>query len=125
MAALLRARLHDELPTEARDLTSTAASWYKDHGYLEEAERHARRAEEWSLVGRLRAERCVDHLVQRGTLLSFPGGAPTAASVGDRAMRIHLMIDAFQRNDRRDRGSRWAATSRSRSVIPGEGCSTG
>ena len=41
MAALLRARLNDQMPSEARNLVSTAARWYSEHGYLDEAERHA------------------------------------------------------------------------------------
>ena len=47
MAALLRARLNDQMPTEARNLVSTAARWYSEHGYLDEAERHALRIGDW------------------------------------------------------------------------------
>ncbi|HEX3087590.1 MAG TPA: LuxR C-terminal-related transcriptional regulator [Ilumatobacteraceae bacterium] len=101
MAALLRARLNDEIPSEVRHLTSTAAHWYSDHGYLEEAERHAIRAEEWSLVGQLRAKRCADHLISTGGLISGLRNLPSTIPASDPAIHTLAILDAMRRNDRR------------------------
>ncbi len=101
MAALLRARLNDEIPSEVRHLTSTAAHWYRDHGYLEEAERHAIRAAEWPLVGQLRAKRCVDHLIATGALISGLRNLPSTIPASDPAIHTLAILDAMRRNDRR------------------------
>jgi LuxR family transcriptional regulator, maltose regulon positive regulatory protein len=101
MAALLRARLNDEIPSEVRGLTSTAAHWYREHGYLEEAERHAIRAEEWPLVGQLRAKRCADHLIATGSLISGLRNLPSTIPANDPAIHTLAVLDAMRRNDRR------------------------
>ena len=101
MAALLRARLNDEIPSEVRHLTSTAAHWYRDHGYMEEAERHAIRAEEWPLVGQLRAKRCADHLIATGGLISGLRNLPSTIPAADPAIHTLAVLDAMRRNDRR------------------------
>jgi LuxR family maltose regulon positive regulatory protein len=101
MAALLRARLNDEIPSEVRHLTSTAAHWYSEHGYLEEAERHAIRAEEWPLVGQLRAKRCADHLISTGSLISGLRNLPSTIPANDPAIHTLAVLDAMRRNDRR------------------------
>jgi LuxR family transcriptional regulator, maltose regulon positive regulatory protein len=101
MAALLRARLNDQMPTEARNLVSSAAFWYSEHGYLDEAERHAARIGEWPLVGQLRARRCGDHLIRTGSLLAMVGSPTSGPALADPAMRLLAVVEAMRQRDRR------------------------
>jgi LuxR family transcriptional regulator, maltose regulon positive regulatory protein len=101
MAALLRARLNDQMPTEARHLVSTAARWYSEHGYLDEAERLAARIGEWHLVGQLRAKRCGDHLIRTGSLLAMPGSPTSGPASPEPAMQLLAIVEAMRQRDRR------------------------
>jgi LuxR family maltose regulon positive regulatory protein len=58
-AALLRAQLRHHEPELHRELQTRAARWYAAHDDHEEAELHARRAENWSMVGALALSRWV------------------------------------------------------------------
>jgi LuxR family transcriptional regulator, maltose regulon positive regulatory protein len=100
MATLLRARLNDKMPTEARNLTSTAARWYHEHGYLDEAECHAVRAGDWGLVGQLRAKRCADQLIRTGAFPSMSGSLPSGLPSAEPAMQCLAIVDAMSRRDR-------------------------
>ncbi len=101
MAALLRARLNDQMPTEARALVSAAALWYSEHGYLDEAERHAVRAGDWDLVGQLRAKRCADHLIRTGALPSTLGSPTSGSASPAPSMQLLAIVDAMRQRDRR------------------------
>ena len=68
---------------------------------MEEAERHAIRAEEWPLVGQLRAKRCVDHLIATGGLISGLRNLPSTIPAADPAIHTLAVLDAMRRNDRR------------------------
>ena len=101
MATLLRARLNDRMPTEARNLVSTAALWYSENGYLDEAERHAARIGDWHLVGQLRARRCGDHLIRTGALLVVPGSPTSGPASAEPAMQLLAIVEAMRQRDRR------------------------
>ena len=100
MAALLRARLNDQMPSEARNLVSTAARWYCEHGYLDEAERHALRIGDWDLVGQLRAKRCGDHLIRTGSLLAMLGSPPSGAATAEPALQLLATVEVLRQRDR-------------------------
>ena len=101
MATLLRARLNDRMPTEARTLVSSAARWYSENGYLDEAERHAARIGDWHLVGQLRARRCGDHLIRTGALPAIPGSPTSGPAATEPAMRMLAIVEAMRQRDRR------------------------
>ncbi len=101
MATLLRARLNDRMPTEARNLVSTAARWYGENGYLDEAERHAARIGDWHLVGQLRARRCGDHLIRTGALPVIPGSPTSGPASAEPAMQLLAIVEAMRQRDRR------------------------
>jgi LuxR family maltose regulon positive regulatory protein len=52
-ADLLQLELRGSAPAELPELHAVAAGWYAEHGYPVEAVRHAQRAEDWGLAGRL------------------------------------------------------------------------
>jgi LuxR family transcriptional regulator, maltose regulon positive regulatory protein len=101
MAALLRARLNDQMPTEARNLVSRAAVWYSENGYLDEAVRHALRIGDWHLVGQLRAKRCGDQLIRTGSLLPMLGGPTSGSASSEPAMQLLAVVEAMRQRDRR------------------------
>ncbi|HEY5860374.1 MAG TPA: AAA family ATPase, partial [Actinomycetota bacterium] len=101
MATLLRARLNDRMPAEARNLVSTAARWYGENGYLDEAERHAARIGDWHLVGQLRARRCSEHLIRTGALPAIPGNPTSGPAAAGPAMRMLAIVEAMRQRDRR------------------------
>ena len=101
MATLLRARLNDRMPNEARNLVSSAALWYSENGFLDEAERHAARIGDWHLVGQLRARRCGDHLIRTGALLAVPGSPTSGPASAEPAMQLLTIVEAMRQRDRR------------------------
>jgi LuxR family maltose regulon positive regulatory protein len=62
-AALLRAQLRHHEPELHRELQTRAARWYAAHDDHEEAELHARAAENWSMVGALALSRWVSGIL--------------------------------------------------------------
>jgi LuxR family maltose regulon positive regulatory protein len=80
---------------------STAALWYSEHGYLEEAERHAVRIGDWHLVGQLRAKRCGDHLIRTGSLLAMLDGPTSGPASAEPTMQLLAMVQAMRQRDRR------------------------
>ena len=58
-ADLLQLELRGSAPTELPALHAAAAGWYEEHGYPVEAVRHAQRAEDWGLAGRLLSDHWV------------------------------------------------------------------
>jgi LuxR family maltose regulon positive regulatory protein len=102
MAALLRARLHDQMRGEATALVAAAAAWYSEHGYPEEAERHAVRAGDWELVGRLSAKRCTDQLLHGGRIsITSHVAHPSAARVTEPALELVAALGERRSGDRR------------------------
>jgi LuxR family maltose regulon positive regulatory protein len=102
MATLLRAKFHDEAPTDAQAVTAAAADWYRRHGHADDAERHAIRAGDWTLVGQVRAARCVRTLVESGVINANHGATvPPSATEHDPALQLLAAMDAIGRGDRR------------------------
>lgn len=89
------------MPTEARDLVSTAAQWYCEHGYIDEAERHAARIGDWHLVGQLRAERCGNHLIRTGSLPAMLASPTSGSAAAEPAMQLLAVVEAMRQRDRR------------------------
>jgi LuxR family maltose regulon positive regulatory protein len=69
--ALLRARLRRQDPALWRSLHARTARWYAERELAHEAEKHARRAEDWSFLGTLVQRRWLDSTVEG--VLTTPG----------------------------------------------------
>jgi LuxR family transcriptional regulator, maltose regulon positive regulatory protein len=83
-ADLLELELRHTEPAELAALHGTAADWFAGHGFLVEAVRHARAAQDWERAGRLLADHWLDATLngQAATayqlVASFPADAVSA-----------------------------------------------
>jgi LuxR family transcriptional regulator, maltose regulon positive regulatory protein len=80
-ASLLRDRLAHELPARVPELHRAAAAWHEEHGFADEAVRHALAAGETDWAARL-VERYVEGLLRRSegaTLRRWLSALPTAS----------------------------------------------
>jgi LuxR family maltose regulon positive regulatory protein len=114
-ADLLRARLRDEQPSQARQLHSNAAAWHEEQGLADDAIRHALAAGDASWAARL-VERYADEIIlrsERATLARWLDALPAEVAaarprvllaralsllVGGRADEASSLLDAAERS---------------------------
>lgn len=110
VGARLRLELRRREPQLERGLLAEAAHWYRERGLDDEAERAARRAEDWAQVGAVRSA-----VWRRATTHGRLGTAPTIADIPAAAIPAVPalgVLAAAQAVDRADRGAALAIRER-------------